>query len=474
MDDRGASFAEIIERERGLRRTLSARRLSMIAIGGAIGTGLFLGSGFAISLAGPAVLLSYLIGALIALLLMGCLAEMTVAHPTSGSFGAYAEYYLGPLAGFLVRYAYWTSIVLAVGTEVTAVALYMHFWFPASPGWPWIVGFSALLVLVNARSVHVFGAIEYWFSAVKVTAIVLFILLATFIVFRAPGALAGATGAAGFHHYTAHGGFFPHGLWGAWVAVIVAIFSYLSIEMIAVAAGEAAQPEIAVTRAFRSTVLRLILFYLLTLALILAIVPWTAAGVDESPFVKVMRALQVPAAAGIFNFVILVAALSAMNSQLYITTRMMFSLSRAGYAPRRFGVLSQRGVPVPALLLSSLGIALATLLSVLAPKSAFVLMIAISSFGAMFTWMMIFVTHYAFRRARERSGAPLRFRMPGYPATTLLGAALMAAVLLTTAFTDTFRLTLFFGVPFLAALVVWYWLWYRRGEAAAVSSTENE
>ena len=470
MNDRGASFEVIIERERGLRRTLSARRLSMIAIGGAIGTGLFLGSGFAISLAGPAVLVSYLIGALIALLLMGCLAEMTVAHPTSGSFGAYAEYYLGPLAGFLVRYAYWSCIVLAVGTEVTAVALYMHFWFPTSPGWPWIVGFSALLVLVNARSVNVFGAIEYWFSAVKVTAIVLFILLATYIVFRAPGALAGATGAAGFHHYTAHGGFLPHGVWGAWVAVIVAIFSYLSIEMIAVAAGEAAQPEIAVTRAFRATVVRLILFYLLTLALILAIVPWTAAGVDESPFVKVMRALQVPAAAGIFNLVILIAALSAMNSQLYITTRMMFSLSRAGYAPRRFGILNRRGVPVQALLLSSLGIALATLMSVLAPKSAFVLMIAISSFGAMFTWMMIFVTHYAFRRACERSGAPLRFRMPGYPATTLLGAALMAAVLLTTAFTEAFRLTLVFGVPFLAVLVACYRPWYRRGAAAAVSS----
>src|SRR6516162_651161 len=194
MNGRGASFEEIIERERGLRRTLSARRLTMIALGGAIGTGLFLGSGFAISLAGPAVLLSFAVGALIALLLMGCLAEMTVAHPTSGSFGAYAEYYLGPLAGFLVRYAYWTSIVLAVGTEVTAIALYMHFWFPASPGWWWIVAFSALLVLVNARSVNVFGAIEYWFSAIKVTAIVLFIPLAAYIVLRAPGALAGAAG----------------------------------------------------------------------------------------------------------------------------------------------------------------------------------------------------------------------------------------------------------------------------------------
>src|SRR6201993_5172998 len=157
---RMAGFEHILARESGLRRDLSAPRMTMIAIGGAIGTGLFLGSGLAISLAGPAVLVSYLIGAVIALLLMGCLAEMTVAHPTSGSFGAYAEHYLGPLAGYLVRYAYWTGIVLAVGTEVTAIALYMRYWFPAAPGWPWIVGFSALLVSVNARSVNIFGAIE--------------------------------------------------------------------------------------------------------------------------------------------------------------------------------------------------------------------------------------------------------------------------------------------------------------------------
>jgi len=466
MNTSARSFDSIIERERGLRHTLSARRMSMIAIGGAIGTGLFLGSGVAISLAGPAVLVSYLIGAVIALLLMGCLAEMTVAHPTSGSFGAYAEYYIGPLAGFLVRYAYWTSIVLAVGTEVTAVALYMHFWFPALPGWVSIVGFSALLILVNARSVNVFGAVEYWFSAIKVTAIVLFIVLAGYMVLRAPAALSAAAGtapAARFHYYFDHGGFFPRGLWGAWSAVIMAVFSYTSIEMIAVAAGEAAQPEVAVVRAFRSTVFRLILFYLLTLALVVAIVPWTLARVDESPFVKVMRALAVPGAAGIFNFIILVAALSAMNSQLYITTRMMFSLARADYAPRRFGELDRHGVPVQALLLSSIGIAVAAALSVIAPKSAFILMVSISSFGIMFAWMMIFVTHFRFRRARARSGAaPPSFQMRGFPATTLLGAALMAAVLATTALTDAFRMTLVFGLPFIALLCTIYGLGYRR------------
>jgi len=466
MSDHDHGFDRIIEREQGLRRTLSARRMTMIAIGGAIGTGLFLGSGFAISLAGPGVLLSYTIGALIALLLMGCLAEMTVAHPTSGSFGAYAEYYVGPLAGFLVRYAYWTGNVLAVGTEVTAIALYMHFWFPGSPGWPWIVGFSALLILVNARSVKVFGTVEYWFSSIKVTAIVIFIVLAGYIVLRAPAVLSAGASTVGFGNYTAYGGFLPRGLWGAWTAVLVALFSYFSIEMIAVAAGEAAHPEVAVTRAFRATVLRLILFYLLTLALVLAIVPWPAAGIDESPFVKVMRALGVPAAAGIFNFVILVAALSAMNSQLYITTRMMFSLARAGHAPARFGAVDRRGVPLPALLVSSAGIALAAVLSVATPKSAFIIMVSVSAFGTLFAWMMIFVTHYCFRRARERAhAAPLPFRMRGSPVTTLTGAVLMAAVLITTLFTPAFRLTLVFGAPFLAGLVLVYRSRYRKGVA---------
>src|SRR5579863_9523754 len=179
-----ASFDHILKREQGLRRTLSARRITMIAIGWAIGTGLFLGSGFAISLDGPAVLISYAIGAVLAILLKGCLAEMTIAHPTSGSFGAYAEYYLGPLAGFLVRYAYWTCIVLAVGTEVTAVALYMKFWFPATPGWIWILAFSASLITVNAFRVSTFGTVEYWFSLIKISAIVAFILLAAYLLLR--------------------------------------------------------------------------------------------------------------------------------------------------------------------------------------------------------------------------------------------------------------------------------------------------
>ncbi len=427
----------------------------MIAIGGAVGTGLFLGSAFAIGFAGPSVLLSYAIGALVALFLMGCLAEMTLAHPTSGSFGAYAEYYLGPLAGFLVRYAYWFAVVGAMGTEVTAVAIYMRFWYPTVPGWIWIVAFSAVLIAVNSVSVSVFGSVEYTFSMLKVIVILAFILLGAWIVFSAP-----AHSAIGFDNYIAHGGFFPKGAWGTWVAVIVSIFSYLSIEMIAVAAAEAKDPERAVARAFRATIFRLIFFYLFTLALMLAIVPWNLAGSSQSPFVQVMQATRVPGAAGIINFVILVAALSAMNSQLYITTRMMFSLSRAGFAPRRLGALSARGVPLAALLLSTLGIALATVLNVLYSDRSFTLMMSIAMFGAMFTWLMIFITHFSFRRRHPVSS--LRFRAWGYPYSTFTGAVLMAAILFTTLFTREFRLTVLCGLPMLALLTVAYFLRFRK------------
>ena len=462
-----ADFSAIIQRESGLRRTLTARKLSMIAIGGAIGTGLFLGSGFAIGIAGPSVLLSYAIGALIALLLMGCLAEMTVTHPTTGSFGTYAEHYVSPLAGFMVRYAYWTCIVLAVGTEVTAIALYMKFWFPAVPGWLWIAIFSGSLITVNALSVSTFGTVEYWFSLLKITAIVAFILLAGYLVARAHAVPDAANASIGFRNYTAYGGFLPHGITGMWVAVIMAVFSFLSIEMIAVAAGEAAHPEVAITRAFFATVSRLVLFYILTLALMLAVLPWTLAGSTRSPFVMVIEALHLPAAGGVMNFVILIAALSAMNSQLYISTRMMFSLSRAGQAPRGLGKLTARGIPFNALLVSTSGIAVATVLSVVSPGRAFLMMVSVSVFGAMFTWMMIFVTHFFFRRARNREGAaPSRFRMRGFPATTLLGAGLMAALLVTTAFTDAFRMTLVFGLPYLGCLSLIYYFCFRAPAVA--------
>lgn len=459
-------FQKIVEREQGLKKGLSTGQISMIAIGGAIGTGLFLGSGFAIGLAGPSVLISYGIGALIALLLMGCLAEMTVAHPTSGSFGAFAEHYINPWAGYVVRYSYWACIVAAVGVEVSAVAVYMGFWFPDVPGWMWILIFSAVLIYVNATSVNLFGSVEYWFSMIKIVAIVIFILLGAYVVFGPSGG-----DHVGFENLTNDGGFFPNGISGMWVAVVIALFSYLSIEMIAVTAGEAKDPQVAVPKALKATVFRLIFFYILTLALMIAIVPWKKAGVDESPFVKVFEFMNVPGGAGVMNFVVLVAALSAMNSQLYITTRMMFSLSRAGYAPARFGQLSKKGIPANALALSTVGIGLAALINAITPDTAYLVMMGISMFGAMFTWFMIFVTHLFFRK--KWHGGKLAVRMWGFPYLTILGAGLMLSILVTTWFVDAFRMTIYVGIPWLVVISLAYMV-HRKKAGSAVSNMKPE
>lgn len=455
--NQNSHFDHIAKREAGLSRQLTAKQMSMIAIGGALGTGLFLGSAYAIDFAGPSIIISYTIGALITLLLMGCLAEMTVAHPTSGSFGAYAEHYISPLAGFLVRYAYWSCIVLAVGAEVTAAGLYMQYWFPHIASWIWVLGFSALLVITNIMSVRTFGTIEYWFSLIKVSALVFFILIGLYVLFATNDP------AYGIHNYFDHGGFFPNGFGGMWKAVIISIFSYLSIEMIAIAAGESTDPERAVKQAFKATILRLGLFYLLSLSIMLAIVPWNSINHSASPFVTTMKILNIPGAAAILNFVLIIAALSAMNSQLYTTTRMMFSLSRANQAPKLLGKLNQSGVPVFALMASTIGILVSTLISILMPQESFALMMALSIFGALFTWLMIFVTHWFFRKKFPKQRyAQLSFKLIGFPYTTLLGIILMLAIILTTWFVPKFELTLVFGLPFLACLTLIYYLFLNN------------
>lgn len=459
-------FKIIAEREGGLKRSLTRGQLGMIAIGSAIGTGLFLGSGAAIQLAGPSVIISFGIGAFVALLLMGCLAEMVVTHPSTGSFGSYAEHYLGGLAGFVVRYAYWISVVLVIGAEVTAISVYMHFWFPTSPGWLWIVVFSAVLIAINARSVGSFGAAEYWFSIVKVAAIVGFIILGSYTVFSAP-----ANSSIGLRNFYMDGGFFPKGFSGTWNAVVVAVFSFIGIEFIAVAAGEATEPERAARSAFKSALIRLVIFYLLTITLMVAIAPWQSAGTGKSPFVTVMEKIGVSGGPSAMNFVILTAALSATNAQLYVATRMIFSLSRSGYAPAFLSTVSSNGVPVRSLVLSSIGVAFAAVTSVVMPGGSFILVMSIAMFGALFGWLMIFVTHLRFRIACKRDGITPAFRLPLFPVPTLLGLVMMMAIIGSTFFVPAFKMSVVTGIPMLVVLVLAYVL-LKKPEAEKVMVIE--
>jgi L-asparagine transporter-like permease len=451
-----ARIADRLENAEALNRQLTSAQLAMIGIGGAIGTGLFLGSALAVRTAGPAVIVSYLLGSVIALLLMGALSEMAVAHPTTGSFGVYAELYLGPWAGFAIRYTYWACQCIAIGGEAVATAIYCQWWFPNVPQWIWIVGLSVGLLYVNARSVGAFGAFEYWFAMVKVVAIVLFIAFG----FAALAGI-GLHPAPGLSNYTGHGGFFPMGLRGVWMAMAFVIFSFIGTEVIAVTAGEAKDPRAAVPRAMRSMLGRLILFYVGAMVVLVGIVPWNriqpGSDVTASPFVIVFAAMGIPAAAHIVNFVVITAAASSINCNLYLVSRMLFSLSCGGYAPQAFRRVSKAGTPLNALLVSAVGLAFATVLALLYPNSAFVYLFGISLFGGLFVWVMIFATHLAFRPRWAALGLPaLPVRMIGYPWTSLLGGAALIGILATTWWIPGMRITLIAGLPWLGILVLAY------------------
>ncbi len=452
----------VFDREAGLKRQLTTRQVSMIALGGAIGTGLFLGSAISVQLAGPGVILSYAAGALIALLLVWALAEMAVAHPIAGSFGVYAEIYLHPWAGFTVRWSYWLAQMVAIGSEMVAASIYCRLWFPHVPAWIWIAGLSLALIYVNARSVGNFGEFEYWFAMIKVATIVVFLVLGAALIFGM-----GVTPRIGLKNYTGFGGFLPHGWKGVGLGVAMAIFSYFGSEAVAVTAGEASQPQVAVPRALRSMLGRLALFYIGGVAVLVGVMPWTRAGLSESPFVRVFETVGVPAAAAIMNFVVLTAALSSVNTDLYLCTRMIFSLARGGYAPRLFGQLSAQGVPLAALLASSGGMAAALALELRFKEVAYVEMLGAAFFGGLYVWIMIFVTHLIFRR---RHHGPLALRAPWYPWTSLAGLLALIAVTLSTWWVPGMKITLEAGIAWLALISVCYLLWARFRKAGGADS----
>jgi amino acid transporter, AAT family len=454
--------AEAIANEHGLARQLTERQMSMIALGGAIGTGLFLGSALAVRTAGPAVILSYIFTSVIALLLMYCLSEMAVAHPTAGSFGVYADLYVSPWAGFVVRYTYWAAQSIAVGGEAVAAAIYTQWWFPHTPIWLWVVVYSVLLIIINATSVGAFGTFEYWFSMIKVTAIGVFIVLGAAVLLgvcqQQP---------IGFANFHANGGFLPKGWLGVWLALAFVIFSFIGTEIVAVTAGEAHDPERSVPRAMRTMLLRLVIFYIGAITVLVGVIPWTqiqpGQGISVSPFVRVFDVMHVPIAAQIVNFVVLTAALSGMNCCLYLATRMVFSLARAGYAPVALGRVTKRGAPVPALMASAIGLAIATVVAILFPNSAYVYMFGIALFGGLFVWLMIFVTHLFFRRKWEATGGrALPVRMPLFPATTVFGGLAVLGIIVSTWWVDGMRATLESGIPWLMGLTILYFVSRRH------------
>ncbi|MFI0464150.1 MULTISPECIES: amino acid permease [Saccharopolyspora] len=474
MDSTTGSATEVGTTGTGLRRQLTRRQVTMIGLGGAIGTGLFLGSSLAISQAGPATVLAYLACALVALVIAWALAEMVVQHPDAGAFGAIAHRYLGPWAGFVVRWTYWTIQVIAVGGELIAAGIYTQFWWPQLPLWLPVVAFSVLILAVNAGAVGLFGTFEYWFSMIKVTAIVVFILLALALVtVGLPNAQP-----TGFDNLVAHGGFLPNGWTGLYLAMVFALFSFIGTEVVSVTAAESENPERDIPRAARQMVLRLSLFYLLAIALVLTVVPWTtvaqSSGVSESPFVTVFGAAGIPFAALVMNFVVLTAALSSANTNLYLCTRMLHSLAGHGYAPRWTARLSKGGVPRNALLLSAAGLLVATVLSAAQGNAAYLVLFGLSIFGALAVWILILVTHLAFRRTRAAAGLPLpKVRLRGAPVTGIAAILFLVAILVSTAFIDDLAVAWWAGVPFFIVLSAIYFAIGRKPHRRSSAQPER-
>lgn len=432
-----------VRNEQVLARQLSTAQQMAMALGGAIGTGLFLASGLAVNVVGPAVILSYLIVAGLSLLLGRAVTEMAVAHPTAGAFGVYAGMYISPFAGYAVRVSYWLMQVIATGAQLVAASIYMRFWFPEVPGALWVLAFALVLIYVNSRAVGRLGTIESWLVLIKVVAVALFVGLAVLVVF-------GLTGgpAIGLRNLTGQGGFLPFGLSGVWLGCCFVIYSFIGVEIIGVTSGEAADPARTIPAAMRRMVLGLSAIYIVTITLLMALTPWNRLGVGESPFVSVLRDLGIPGAAGLMNFVVLSAALSSSNANLYLITRALFSLARAGFVSPALGAVTGRGAPVNALLVSSLGLAGAVLVRALWPDSAYVWFFGVALFGALFVWLMIFVTHIAYRKSAA-GGATI-------PLGSWAGAALVAAILISTWWVPDLRSTLLAGGPWLLLLAIGY------------------
>lgn len=428
--------------------------MTMVAVGGSIGTGLLLGSAAALEIAGPSVILSYIVAAFMAYTVAMALGELASVHPSAGSFGVYGELYLNQYLGFLCRAGYWASIAFSIGAELVASATYMTYWLPAMPGEVWVILFAALLVLVNLRSVSSFGRFEFWFAMIKFATIVAFILAGAALLL----------GGRVAPQYTAHGGFFPKGPIAPLLAVFLAIYAFGGVEMLAVTTGESRSSR-EIPRAARLTFFVLAGLYLGAIVVLVGIMPWNHAGVSESPFVSVLRMAKVPAAAYFMNFVVLTAALSGANAKLYVASRLLFSMARSGWAPARLGRLNASGSPRLALLVSSYGIVTALIIENWAPKQAFLYIMGAAFSGLFLCWVISLAAHVSFRRSlTPQQLTALPMRSPLGICGSIVGFLVSAALVLHTLFSS--RVNAIGGLIFFAALTLAYLLLKRRRPAS--------
>ncbi len=458
------------QQEQGLKRGLSARHIRFMALGSAIGTGLFYGSASAIQMAGPAVLLAYLIGGAAVFMVMRALGEMAVHNPVSGSFGQYASTYLGPMAGFILGWTYAFEMIIVCLADVTAFGIYMGFWFPDVARWVWVLGIVFLIGGLNLCSVKVFGEMEFWLSLLKVGAIVAMILGGFGIMLFGIHS-AGETQASGLSNLWAHGGFMPNGVGGLIASFAVVMFAFGGIEIIGITAGEAKDPQRVIPKAINAVPLRILLFYVLTLFVLMALYPWPQIGSQGSPLVQIFSNLGIGSAATLLNIVVISAAVSAINSDIFGAGRMMYGLAQQGQAPKGFAQLSKQGVPWMTVVVMGAALLGGVVLNYLIPENVFLLIASIATFATVWVWLMILFTQVAMRRSMTQAQvAELKFPVPFWPYAPAAAIVFMLFVFGVLGYFPDTQAALLVGAVWIVLLVLAYLLWVKpvAGQGAKV------
>lgn len=445
-----------------LKRDLKERHMRMMALGACIGVGLFLGSAKAIEMAGPAIMLSYLIGGLLILVIMRALGEMAVQTPVAGSFSQYANDYLGPFAGYLTGWNYWFLWITACVAEITAVAIYMGFWFPTVPDWIWALAALASMGAVNLIAVKVFGEFEFWFALIKVVTIVAMILGGIGVITMGWG---NDGIPVGLSNLWKNGGFMPNGLEGVLMALQMVVFAYLGVELLGLTAGEAANPDKTIPAATNSVFWRIVIFYVGALFIILSLYPWNQIGAQGSPFVLTFENLGIKAAAGIINFVVITAALSSCNSGIFSTGRMLFSLAQKHQAPKGFAEISEGGVPKNAIIASVVVLLLGVFLNYVMEEEVFAMVASVATFSGLWTWLMILLSQIKFRRGlTPEQVASLKYRMPFWPYSSYFALLFMVFIVALLAYYESTRIGLVVGSVFIVILTVVYILFIQKNK----------
>jgi L-asparagine permease len=444
----------------GYKPALGGRQVGMIAMGGAIGVGLFLGSAGRIAATGPALVLSYAVSGVVAFLVMRALGELVLHRPTAGSFVEYAREFVGPWAGFVSGWMYWLNWAATGVAEITAIGVYVHMWLPDLP--QWITALTALLVLltVNLVSVRFFGELEFWFAVVKVLAIVVFLFTGLALVLTQAKV---GDAHAGVANLTQHGGFFPKGIPVVLLSLQGVIFAYSAIEMVGIAAGETKDPRKILPRAINSVIWRIAIFYVGSILLLVTVLPWTVYKSGQSPFVTVFDRLGVPGAGSIMNAVVLTAALSSTNSGLYSTGRILRALAKRKEAPRFTARMSPGGVPYGGVLFTSVVYLAGVILNYFVPKEAFDIATAVASLGVIITWATLLFCQVRLRERAERGELERPgLRMPGSPYTNYAGLAFLGLVVILMAFADSEQQIAFWSIPVIAVVLFTGWRLVRN------------